>query len=80
VISSGALAAAYALAMIVAGGLKFVLLAALLYAPGTVLFRMARRQQGAPVFASTLEWAVFGATAVAAAGALYGLVTGALTV
>ena len=63
----GALAAVYALAMIVAGGLKFVLLAALLYAPGTVLFRMARRQQGAPVFASSLEWAVFGLTAVAAA-------------
>jgi arginine:ornithine antiporter / lysine permease len=42
----GSLAAAYALAMIVAGGLKFVLLAALLYAPGTVLFRMARRHKG----------------------------------
>ncbi|HEY5310803.1 MAG TPA: basic amino acid/polyamine antiporter [Casimicrobiaceae bacterium] len=76
----GALAAAYALAMIIAGGLKFVLLAALLYAPGTVLFRMARRQQGAPVFASTLEWTVFGITAFAAVVALFGLLTGALTV
>ena len=76
----GALAAAYALAMIIAGGLKFVLLAALLYAPGTVLFRMARRQQGAPVFASTLEWTVFGLTAVAAVVALVGLLTGALAV
>jgi arginine:ornithine antiporter / lysine permease len=76
----GALAAAYALAMIIAGGPKFVLLAALLYAPGTLLFRMARRQQRLPVFASPLEKAVFGITAVAAAGALYALVTGALTV
>ncbi len=76
----GALAATYALAMIVAGGLKFVLLAALLYAPGTVLFRMARRQKGVPVFASTMERAVFGITAVAAASAFYGLVTGALAV
>ena len=76
----GALAAAYALAMIIAGGLKFVLLAALLYAPGTVLFRMVRRQQGAPVFASTLEWTVFGITAFAAVVALFGLLTGALTV
>ena len=76
----GALAAAYATVMIYSGGLKFVLLAALLYAPGTVLFRMARRQHGAPVFASTMEWAVFGITAVAAASALYGLVTGALAV
>jgi arginine:ornithine antiporter/lysine permease len=76
----GALAAVYALAMIVAGGLKFVLLAALLYAPGTVLFRMARRQKGAPVFASTLEWTVFGITAFAAVVALFGLLTGALAV
>jgi arginine:ornithine antiporter/lysine permease len=76
----GALASAYAMAMIVAGGLKFVLLAALLYAPGTLLFRMTRRQKGAPVFASTMERAVFGITAVAAVAALYALSTGALTV
>jgi len=76
----GALAAAYAMAMIYSGGLKFVLLAALLYAPGTVLFRMARRQQGLQVFASPLEWAVFGITAFAAVGALFGLLTGALAV
>ena len=76
----GALAAAYAMAMIAAGGLKFVLLAALLYAPGTVLFAMARRQKGEAVFASTMEWTVFGVTAVAAVVALYGLVTGLLTV
>jgi arginine:ornithine antiporter/lysine permease len=76
----GALAAAYALAMIVAGGLKFVLLAALLYAPGTVLFRMVRRQQGLPVFASRLEKIVFGVTAVAAMAALYALLAGALIV
>ena len=76
----GALAAAYALAMIVAGGLKFVLLAALLYAPGTALFRMARRQKGAPVFASTMEWAVFGIATVAAIAALCALLTGALAV
>ncbi len=76
----GALAAAYAMAMIAAGGLKFVLLAALLYAPGTVLFAMARRQKGEAVFASTMEWSVFGVTAVAAVVALCGLVTGALAV
>jgi len=79
-VAIGALAAVYALAMIVAGGPKFVLLAALLYAPGTVLFRMARRQKGAPVFASTMERTAFGITAVAAMVALYALLTGALTV
>jgi len=79
-VAIGALAAVYATAMIVAGGLKFVLLAALLYAPGTVLFAMARRQHGTSVFASAVERAVFGITTTAALGALYGLATGALTV
>ena len=79
-VAIGALAAVYATAMIVAGGLKFVLLAALLYAPGTVLFAMARRQHGTSVFASAMERAVFGITTTAALGALYGLATGALTV
>jgi arginine:ornithine antiporter / lysine permease len=34
-VAVGALAVAYALAMIYSGGLKFLLLSALLYAPGT---------------------------------------------
>jgi len=76
----GALAATYALAMIVAGGLKFVLLAALLYAPGTALFVMARRQKDEAVFASNMERAVFGFTAAAAVAALIGLLTGALAI
>jgi len=76
----GALAALYAMAMIVAGGLKFVLLAALLYAPGTVLFVMARRQKGEAVFASNMERVVFGFIAAAAVAALFGLLTGALAV
>ena len=76
----GALSALYAMAMIVAGGLKFVLLAALLYAPGTVLFVMARRQKGEAVFASNMERVVFGFIAAAAVAALFGLLTGALAV
>jgi len=76
----GALAAAYAAAMIVAAGPKFLLLSALLYAPGTALFVMARRQSGASVFASTRERAVFAAVTAAAAAALYGLASGALSV
>jgi arginine:ornithine antiporter / lysine permease len=76
----GTLAALYAMAMIYSGGPKFVLLAALLYAPGTTLFLIARRQKGEAVFASTMERAVFGITAVAAVGALFGLLTGALAV
>ena len=79
-VAIGALAALYAMAMIVAGGLKFVLLAALLYAPGTVLFALAKRQHGAILFASAMERTVFGIAATAALVALFGLATGALTV
>ena len=43
----GALATAYAAAMLLAGGPKFLLLSALLYAPGTLLYAAARRGAGA---------------------------------
>jgi arginine:ornithine antiporter / lysine permease len=74
-----ALATIYAVAMIYAGGLKFVLLAALLYAPGTSLYFLARREQSARVFTSA-ETVVFGAILVAAIAALWALVCGAITV
>ena len=76
----GALATLYAAAMLLAGGAKFLLLSALLYAPGTVLFVMARRQHGANVFASPTERVVFGMMAAAAVLGLYGLVSGAISV
>jgi arginine:ornithine antiporter/lysine permease len=74
-----AIATIYAVAMIYAGGLKFVLLAALLYAPGTSLYFLARREQNARVFTSA-ETVVFGAILVAAIAALWALVSGAITV
>ena len=79
-VAIGALATLYACAMIYSGGLKFLLLAALLYAPGTVLFFMARRQRHATVFDSTWERVVFGVTVVAAAAALYGLASGTMSI
>jgi len=79
-VAVAALAVAYALAMLYSAGPKFLLLSALLYAPGTVLFVMARRQQGANVFASLPERVVFGMMAAAAAVGLYGLVSGAIAV
>ena len=42
----GAIATLYAAAMLLAGGAKFLLLSALLYAPGTWLYAAARREQG----------------------------------
>lgn len=74
-----AIATVYTLFLIYAGGLKFVLLSALLYAPGTVFYVWARREQGAPVF-KPVEWVVF---AAALAGCLVGieaLVSGRMTI
>ena len=65
--------------MIYAGGLKFVLLAALLYAPGTSLYFLARREQNERVFTSA-EMVVFGVILIAAIAALYALVSGAMSV
>ena len=41
--------------MLSAGGAKFLMLSALLYAPGTILFVIARREQNRPVF-TRVEW------------------------
>ena len=73
-----AVATVYAAAMIVAGG-KFLLLSALLYAPGTVLYVLSRREQKKAVFTSA-EGAIFGAILVAAVAGLYALVSGSISV
>jgi arginine:ornithine antiporter/lysine permease len=73
------LAVAYTLFMIYAGGLKYILLSALLFAPGTILYFQARREQGKPTFVGTTDWVVFGAIVAAALYCVYGLSTGALS-
>jgi arginine:ornithine antiporter / lysine permease len=45
-----AIATVYTIFMIIAGGLKFVLLSCILFAPGTLLYFMARREQNLRVF------------------------------
>jgi arginine:ornithine antiporter/lysine permease len=75
----GAIATIYAAGMIYAGGAKFLLLAALLYAPGTALFIIARREQRKTVF-TPVEWLLFGALLVAAAVGLYSLAAGTISV
>jgi len=73
------IAAVYAAAMIYAGGARFLLLSALLYLPGTWLYLVARREQGALLF-NRVERLVFAAVAVAALAALYGLLSGRLII
>ncbi|WP_114952066.1 basic amino acid/polyamine antiporter [Sphingosinicella terrae] len=73
-----AIATLYTIFLIFAGGLKFVLLAAILYAPGTFLYWLARREQGVTLF-RPVEWVVFLAAATGAIIGLHGLATGYLT-
>ncbi len=75
----GAIATVYAAGMLYAGGAKFMLLAALLYAPGTWLYYYARREQQQRVF-TTAETMIFGFVAIAAIVALVALVSGAIVV
>lgn len=77
--SRSAIATVYAAGMLYAGGAKFLLLSALLYAPGTILFVLARREQDQRVFAP-FEWALFGIIATAAIVALYSLAAGTLSI
>lgn len=74
-----AIAVIYTAFMIYAGGLKFILLAAILYAPGTLLYVWARREQGEKVFLGT-DWIIIALVVVGAAVGIYGLSTGNIVV
>ncbi|WP_049600419.1 basic amino acid/polyamine antiporter [Yersinia nurmii] len=74
-----AIATLYAILMVYAGGLKYVLLSAVIYGPGTLLFILAKREQHHPVF-TAVEKVLFAVAIAAAAGAVYGLVTGAINI
>lgn len=70
-----AIAAIYTAFMVYAGGLKFVLLSALLYAPGSVLYYWARREQRRRLF-TRFELLVFVAAWAGCIAAIVGLVRG----
>jgi len=72
------IAVLYTLFMLYAGGLRYILLAAILFAPGTILYYMARREQGKPVFDKTSDWMIFGVIVAAALYGVYGLSSGAI--
>jgi arginine:ornithine antiporter/lysine permease len=69
-IAVAGLATAYTIFLLFAAGLKFVLVSFIIYAPATVLFAMARREQGRRVF-SALELIIL---VVSVAGAILGIV------
>ncbi|MBB5508841.1 arginine:ornithine antiporter/lysine permease [Paraburkholderia sp. JPY681] len=74
-----AIAVIYTAFMIFAGGLKFILLAAVLYAPGTALYFWARREQSKNVFI-TSDWFIFTVIVIGAIIGVYALVTGRITI
>ncbi|MDE2037225.1 MAG: arginine-ornithine antiporter, partial [Pseudomonas sp.] len=60
------------------GGTKYLLLSALLYAPGVILFAMAKHELGKPIF-TNVEKLIFAAVVIGALVAGYGLYSGFLT-
>ncbi|WP_253383348.1 amino acid permease [unidentified bacterial endosymbiont] len=74
-----AVATFYSLLMIYAGGMKYLLLSAIIYGPGTILYLLAKREQKAKAFTS-VELAIFVVVMIAALFAIYSLATGAITI
>jgi len=74
-----AIATVYAAGMVYAGGLRFILLSAMIYALGTILYFLARREQKAPVFRPA-ESLVFGGVVITALVGLYGLICGWISI
>jgi arginine:ornithine antiporter/lysine permease len=73
------IAVIYTLFLIYSAGLKFLVLSAIIYGPGTILYFWARREQGKTIF-TRVEWAIFAAAMIGCAIGIHGLATGYITV
>jgi len=77
----GGIATVYTLFMIFAGGLKFLLLSAILYGPGTILYFWTQSEQGKPIFFTrTIDWILFIAAAAGCVLGIIGLATGYIVI
>jgi arginine:ornithine antiporter/lysine permease len=74
-----AIAVIYSVWLIYAGGIQYLLLSALLYAPGAILFAKAKREQGLTVF-TNIEKVIFAGVFIGALIAAYGLYDGFLSI
>jgi arginine:ornithine antiporter/lysine permease len=74
------IAVIYTAFLIYAGGMKFVLLSAVLYGPGTLLYLWTRREQNISVFTKTSDWVIFTLAVVGAVVGIYGLASGTITI
>jgi len=73
------LATVYTIFLLVAAGMKFLLLGFIIYAPGTILYYMTRRELGKQVF-TPAEWVLFAVAVVGAVVGIHGLATGYITI
>src|SRR5262249_745106 len=73
------IATVYTAFIIFAGGMKFLLLSAILYAPGTGLYFWARQEQKNGVF-TTVEGVVLAVGVIGAVIGIHGLATGYITI
>ena len=69
----------YTAFMIYAGGLKFILLSAILYGPGTLLYIWARREQNLKVF-KRVDIIIFVIAIIGALAGVYGLASGMIAI
>src|SRR5215467_5250684 len=70
------IATIYTAFLIYAGGMKFVVLSAVLYGPGTALYFWCRREQNLPVFAKMSDWIIFILAVIGAVVGIYWIATG----
>ena len=75
----GGVALIYAIWLVYAGGLQYLLTGAVAYFLGTVLFVWARREKAVQIF-TRAEWIIAAIVAVAAVVGLYQIVTGQIKV
>jgi arginine:ornithine antiporter/lysine permease len=73
------IAVIYTAFLIYAAGWKFLVLSAILYGPGTVLYFWTRREQGKKVF-KPVDWIIFLVAAVLCVVGIHGLATGYITI
>ncbi len=74
-----AVATFYTLFLVYAAGLDHLMLSCILYAPGAVLYVIARRERGLRVF-TVAEGVLFGAIVIGAVAGIVGLATGAIEI
>ena len=75
----GGIALIYAIWLVYAGGVEYLLTGAVAYFLGTALYVWGRRESNLRVF-TAVEWVIFAAVVLAAGVGVYGILTGDITV